>query len=154
MIVRLMNRVLNRSLGMTMFLFSFLDFFYPYIRRRVKNFGIIEGMTVVDYGCALGSYTTEIAKLVGERGNVYAVDVNRLAIEAVNRKLRKYKLGNVHPTLLPIWTDGYDTTLPSGLADLVCTIGIFSTIKRPTTFLGELRRIIKKDGTLIIDDNY
>jgi len=53
----------------------------------------------------------------------------------------------------PMWTDRYDSTLPSRIADVVCAIGIFSTIKRPTVFLEELRRIMKDDGTLIIDDN-
>jgi len=111
-------------------------------------------MTVVDYGCGLGSYTTEMAELVGRKGTVYAIDMNRLAIEAVERKMAKCNLRNVRLILEPMWMSGYDSTLPNGLADIVCALGKFSTIRQPTAFLGELRRIIKNDGTLIIDDNH
>jgi len=97
-------------------------------------------MTVVDYGCGLGSYTTEMAELVGRKGTVYAIDMNRLAIEAVERKMAKCKLRNVCPILEPMWMSGYDSTLPSGVADIVCALGKFSTIRQPTAFLGELRR--------------
>jgi len=38
------------------------------VDKRVAGFGIQEGMTVVDYGCGPGRYTTRFAKLVGERG--------------------------------------------------------------------------------------
>jgi ubiquinone/menaquinone biosynthesis C-methylase UbiE len=138
---------------MTIVFFDILDFLYPYIKKRVKKFGIEDGMTVVDYGCGLGSYTKEMAELVGRKGTVYAVDMNRLAIEAVERKMAKYKLRNVRPILEPMWMNGYDSTLPSGVADVVCALGKFSTIGQPTAFLGELRRIIKDDGTLIIEDN-
>jgi len=137
-----------------MVFFYILDFLYPYIKKRVKKFGIEEGMTVVDYGCGLGSYTTEMAELVGRKGTVYAIDMNRLAIEAVERKMAKCNLRNVRLILEPMWMSGYDSTLPNGLADIVCALGKFSTIRQPTAFLGELRRIIKNDGTLIIDDNH
>lgn len=138
---------------MTIVFFDILDFFYPYIKKRVKKFGIKDGMTVVDYGCGLGSYTTEMAELVGRRGTVYAVDMNRLAIEAVERKIAKRKLQNIRPILEPMWMTGYDSTLPNGLADMVCALGKLSTISQTSAFFGELRRIIKDDGTLIIDDD-
>ena len=69
------------SFRMTMVFFDILDFFYHYIKKRVKKFGIEEGMTLVDYGCGLGSYTTEMEELVGTKGAAYAIDTNRLAIE-------------------------------------------------------------------------
>ena len=49
--------------------FHIIDFVYPYIDKRVQKFGIEPGMTVVDYGCGPGRYTTRLAKLVGEQGN-------------------------------------------------------------------------------------
>jgi hypothetical protein len=37
---------------------------------------------------------------------------------------------------------------------VVCALGKLSSVKEPTAFFGELRRIIKDDGTLIIDDDH
>jgi ubiquinone/menaquinone biosynthesis C-methylase UbiE len=43
-------------------------FFYSYIDKRIKNFGIKEDMTVVDYGCGPGRYTIRFSRIVGEMG--------------------------------------------------------------------------------------
>jgi ubiquinone/menaquinone biosynthesis C-methylase UbiE len=147
-------KVFKLFFRMTVVFFDILDFFYPYIKKRVKKFGIKQGMTVVDYSCSLGSYTKEMAELVGRGGTVYAVDINRLAIEAVERKVAKYKLSNVRLILEPMLTTGYDSTLSNRLADMVCALGKLSIIKQPTAFFEELRRITKDDGTLIIDDDH
>jgi len=81
--------------------FKIVDFFYPYIKKRVKKFGIKEGMTVVDYGCGPGRYATKIAVIVGEKGKVYALDIHELAIEAVESKIEKYDIANIQPVLIP-----------------------------------------------------
>jgi ubiquinone/menaquinone biosynthesis C-methylase UbiE len=50
--------------------------------------------------------------------------------------------------------NGYDSTLPDDIADVVCAIDMFFIIKEPAAFLGELRRIVKKDGRLVVDDGH
>jgi len=135
---------------MMTFLFKVIDFVYPYIDKRVGKFGIKEGMTVADYGCGPGRYTVRFAELVGENGRVYAVDIHELAIAAVNEKIRRDNLRNIEPVL----AQGYDSTLPDAAADVVCAIDMFFIIKKPTEFLTELKRIMRRDGTLVIDDGH
>ena len=135
--------------GMT-FIFKVVDLVFPYLNRRIQRFGIGEGMTVVDYGCGPGRYATRLAKLVGETGKVYAIDIHELAIEAVKKKIDKHSLGNIEPILV----EGYNCTLPDSVADVVCAIDMFFIIKKPGEFLAELRRIAKNDGRLIIDDGH
>jgi ubiquinone/menaquinone biosynthesis C-methylase UbiE len=131
-------------------IFTIVDFFYPYIDQRVQDFGVREGMTVVDYGCGPGRYTTRLAALVGETGMVYAVDIHELAIEAVESKIARLGLQNVKPVL----ASGYDCGLEDGIADVVCALDMFFGVKDPTAFLGELKRIAKPDATLVIDDGH
>ena len=131
-------------------MFHVVDFFYPYIKRRVQTFGLREGMTVVDYGCGPGRYTVHFAKLVGDKGKVYALDIHELAIQGVKKRIQKYGLSNIEPILI----QGYDSTLPNDTADMVCAIDMFFIIREPTAFLGELKRITKKDGILNIDDGH
>lgn len=144
------ERMSDTSFRMMHLTFKIVDFFYPYIKKRVKKFGIEEGMTVVDYGCGPGRYATKIAEIVGEKGKVYALDIHELAIEAVKSKIKKYDLANIQPILI----NGYDSTLPDDIADVVCAIDMFFIIKEPAAFLGELRRIVKKDGRLVVDDGH
>jgi len=131
-------------------IFRVMDFVYPYIDKRVQEFGLQPGMTVVDYGCGPGRYTIRIAKLTGEQGRVFAVDIHELAIEAVKKKIDQYGLKNVVPVLVK----GYDSTLPDQIADVVCAIDMFHIIKSHTEFLAELKRITKNEGVLVIDDGH
>lgn len=132
------------------FSFKIMDFFFPYIKKRIKKFDIQEGMTVIDYGCGPGRYTMEFAKIVGEKGKVYAADIHELAIAEVNKKIKKLGLSNVKTILV----EGYNCQLPDKTADIICALDMFFMIKEPTEFLGELNRLIKDDGTLIIDDGH
>jgi ubiquinone/menaquinone biosynthesis C-methylase UbiE len=130
--------------------FAVLDFFFPYLDRRVRRFGIREGMTVVDYGCGPGRYTTRFARLVGPEGLVYAVDIHEMAIEAAMRRILKQRIENV----LPVLASGYHSGLPDHIADMVCAIDMFFSVREPTAFLAELKRIAKEDGVLVIDDGH
>jgi len=138
----------DTSFRMMTFIFMVMDFFFPYIKKRVRGFGIESGMTVVDYGCGPGRYTTRFAELVCEEGKVYAADIHELAIEAVMKKIKKHNLKNIEPVLV----DGYKSGLPDNVADVVCAIDMFFGINNPTEFLEELKRITKSDGVLLIDE--
>jgi len=144
------ERMSHASFRMMVLFFDIIDFFYPHIAKRVKRFGIGEGMTVVDYGCGPGRYTINFAKLVGEKGKVYALDIHELAIETVKKRIAKRNLRNVQSILI----EGYNSTLPDETADVVCAIDMFFIIKNPTEFLAELKRIVKRSGTLVIDDGH
>ncbi len=130
--------------------FSLIDLFSTKIDKRVLTFGIQEGMTVVDYGCGPGRYTLRFSKLVGENGRVYAVDIQPLALETVKRKMQHRALRNIVPAL----ADGYATGLPDHAADIVCVIDMFFGVKEPAALLREVHRIVKAEGTLVIDDGH
>lgn len=130
--------------------FKIIDFFYPYIKKRIKKFNIQQDMIVVDYGCGPGRYTIEFAKIVGEKGRIYAVDIHDLAIEVVKKKILKNNFKNI----VPVVTNGYNSNLDNNIADIICALDMFFIIKKSAEFLKELHRIIKKDGILIIDDGH
>jgi len=54
--------------------------------EEVHKLGLKEGQKVLDYGCGIGSYTFPAARLVGERGRVYALDKEPLAIRKIEEK--------------------------------------------------------------------
>ena len=144
------ERMSNLGFRLMSLTFDLIDLVHPYIDRRVTTFGICEGMTVVDYGCGPGRYTTRFSRLVGDRGKVYAVDIHELAIEAVKDKIARLGLRNVQPML----AQGYDCGLPDHVAEVVCALDMFFGIKQPTEFLAELKRITRPDGVLVIDDGH
>jgi ubiquinone/menaquinone biosynthesis C-methylase UbiE len=82
------DRMSDFAFKMMSVIMSLKDWLFPGLDQRIAGFGIREGMTVVDYGCGPGRYTTRSARLVGERGKVYAVDVQELALETVKQKIK------------------------------------------------------------------
>jgi ubiquinone/menaquinone biosynthesis C-methylase UbiE len=145
------ERMSDTSFRMMTLLFRLVDFFFfPYLKKRIRGFGIEEGMTVVDYGCGPARYTVRFAKLVGGKGKVYAVDIHELAMGAVRKKIEKENLQNIEPVL----AEGYNSSLPDNVADVVCVIDTFFGIKDPVEFLKELKRITKSDGLLVIDPGH
>ncbi len=135
--------------------YEIIDFIFPYVKNRIKNFNIKEEMTVVDYGCGPGRYTIPFSKIVGQKGEIYAVDIHQMAIEQVKKRIKKFNISNVKTKLASGIDDNkYDTGLPEKIADVVCAFDMFFMIKKPTEFLAETSRILKDDGILIIDDGH
>ena len=130
-------------------MYKFVDFFHPF-DKRVKMLNIKEGFTVIDYGCGPGRYVGRVSQLVGENGKVYAVDIHGLAIEEVKNKIKKYNLKNVEPIL----AKGYHCEIRDNTADLIYALDMFHMINEPSELLKELHRVLKPNGTLIIEDGH
>lgn len=118
--------------------------------ERLKDFDIKSGTTVIDYGCGSGRYIQQAAQQVGKTGKLYAVDVHPLAIQYVTSIIKKHKLTNVTPVL----AYDYDCPLPDDAADLIYVLDTFHMIETPTAFLKELHRLLKRSGTLILDEGH
>ena len=149
------EKMSDKAFKMMILTFKIIDFIFPYVKNRIKNFNLQQGMTVIDYGCGPGRYTIPFSKIVGQNGEIYAVDIHQMALEQVKQKIKKLNITNIK-TILASGNDDnrYDTGLPERIGDVVCAFDMFFIIKKPTEFLAEISRILKDDGILIIDDGH
>ncbi|MBN2347381.1 MAG: class I SAM-dependent methyltransferase [Bacteroidales bacterium] len=129
--------------------YRIMDFFY-FDKNYLKSIGIQPGQTIIDYGCGPGRYTGMASALVGEKGTVYAVDIHEVAIQTVERKVKKFNLRNVKTVL----AEGYHVNLPDKTADMVYAFDMFHMIADTDSFLKELHRLVKTNGQLIIEDGH
>jgi ubiquinone/menaquinone biosynthesis C-methylase UbiE len=146
----------QRDEPMSDFHFKFMSFGYVFrdlwhgnLRAKLEKIGIGEGQTVLDFGCGPGSYTIPAAQIVGERGKVYALDIQPLAIKAVEKKARKKKLANITTIL-----SDRDTGLPDESVDVVLLYDTIHGIKGKPALLKELYRVLKRDGFLLVTDHH
>ena len=123
---------------------------FSHYSERLENFDIKNGSTIIDYGCGPGRYITKASQIVGNEGMVYACDIHPLAIKHVKKVISKNKLSNVKPILVK----GYSCDLNDEVADSILVLDTFHMIKEPSIFLKEIHRLLKKNGTLIIDDGH
>jgi ubiquinone/menaquinone biosynthesis C-methylase UbiE len=128
--------------------YKFRDFFFP--RGRVlEEAGIKPGFHVLDYGCGCGSYVVPLAKLVGESGRVYALDIHPVAIRKVQHIARKNRLVNVVTIRSDCQTGLADTSV-----DAVLLYDVFHHFSEPDRILKELYRILKPGGVLSFSDHH
>ncbi len=108
---------------------------------------IKSGDAVLDYGCGTGSYTFVVAKIVGPRGRVVAVDIHPLAITHIKNIIQNRDIKNVEPVL----TD-CDTGLENESMDVILLFDIFHMFLDPDRNLREMARVLKPNGTLSFND--
>jgi len=113
--------------------------------KQLGEVGIEEGQTVLDFGCGSGSYAVPAARMVGERGRVYALDIHPLAMRAVEKKARREGLANITTIL-----SGRDTGLPDESIDVILLYDTIHQIGDKRALLEELHRVMRSNGLLSI----
>jgi len=111
--------------------------------RTLREMGLQKGQTVLDYGCGIGSFSIPAAKMVGDDGVVYALDIHPLAIKAVEKKIEKKQIANIKTILSP-----RGTGLPDESVDVVLLYDVFQMVSDKDRLLDELHRVLKSDGIL------
>lgn len=129
-------------------MYKFRNFFIP--RKKIlKEVEIKPGFHVLDYGCGPGSYIVPLAKLVGNTGKIYALDIHPLAIQRVQNIASKKGLTNLEA----IYSD-CKTGLPDNSVDAVLLYDIFHDLDAPNEVLRELHRVLKPNGILSFSDHH
>jgi ubiquinone/menaquinone biosynthesis C-methylase UbiE len=118
-------------------------------KKKLKMAGIKKGQVVLDAGCGIGRYTVSIARMAGERGRVYALDIQPLHVILVKARARIAGLGNVHTVLRDIARTGLNTNS----IDTVFMADAFHEYGDKPGALREVNRILKPNGVLFIDEH-
>jgi len=119
----------------------------PLVRNPYKLLnaaGLKKGQKVVEVGCGPGFFTIPAAKIVGDEGHVYAVDVHPRAVARVKKKVEKVALKNVTPMCI----NASNTGLPGGSVDLAFLFGLRYIASGLESVISELHRVVKPGGIL------
>src|SRR6476660_9415166 len=76
------------------------------------------GDAVADIGAGSGYYTRRLAKLVGNKGVIYAVDIQQEMLDLLTNKMAELNIHNVKPVL----GDVKDPKLPRASVDLALLV--------------------------------
>ena len=90
----------------------------PY--KALNAAGLETGQRVLEVGCGPGFFTVPTAEIVGEEGSVTALDVNPLAVEHVQQKIKDAGLTNANAMV----ANAAQTDLPDQSFDLVFLFGL------------------------------
>lgn len=120
--------------------------------KLLGRLGIEEKMQVADLGCGRrGYFSLQAAKLVGDLGRVYAVDVVQSALENVQSMANLFGVNN----LKVIWANLEilgATKIPDQSIDLALINNVFFQTDKDDLILKEATRILKANGKLLVTE--
>ena len=113
--------------------------------------GIREGQEVLDFGCGSGHYTIPVARVVGERGIVYAVDKKQNKLEKLRKKVENSDLSNIR---ILKTAGGTDLDFPDESIDVILLYDVFSYYgpesEEVADLLVEANRVLNETGFLSV----
>jgi len=120
--------------------------------RLLERLGVTEGHHVADIGCgSLGHFVFPSAKRVGADGRVYAVDIQRRALDVIRRAAKEEQLFNIET----IWGDADrigGIRLNEGSVDVALITNTLSSSRRPLDLVKEVARITREHGIALVVD--
>ncbi len=121
--------------------------------KVIQRSGIQKGMQVLEIGCGSGAITTFVARAVGNKGNVYALDIQPEMLQQLENKLSRSENRDITNIKL-IESSAYDLPFDDHSLDLVFMITVFGEIPDQNKALQEIKRVLKLDGILAITEMF
>lgn len=118
----------------------------------IERSGIKAGMKVLEIGPGSGAFTTSVARAVGEKGKVFALDIQAEMLAQLKSKLDLPENRDIQNIEL-LNKSAYDLPFEYSSIDLVYLIGCFQEIPDKSRTLEEIKRVLKPDGYLAISEN-
>ena len=115
------------------------------VSKLLPPLKIKPGDHVVDLGAGSGYYTLKLSPLVGEKGKVYATDIQPEMLAIIKNKLKKHDLKNVDL----IQTTETDPKLPAKAIDLIFMVDVYHELAHPYEVTEKLVASLKTGGRMV-----
>jgi ubiquinone/menaquinone biosynthesis C-methylase UbiE len=112
----------------------------------IRAMGLKDGDVVADLGCGTGWFSRRLARVVGPRGKVYAVDIQTEMLDRLREYAARDEITNVEPVL----GTETDPKLPAGGLDWVLLVDVYHEFQQPRPMLEAIRRSLKPGGKVAL----
>jgi len=120
--------------------------------QLLKDVGMKVGQIVLDFGCGSGTYTVPAARIVGDKGKVYALDKDSEVLDKLTQRAQSVGLDNIEM----MDTHGeLKIGLADGSVDVVLLFDVLHSYYFPRPedrrkLLDEVHRICKTDTLVLV----
>src|SRR4030042_3277302 len=119
--------------------------------QLIERSGVKKGMHVLDLGCGSGAFTNFIAREVGSKGKVYALDIQADMLKQLERKLSKPAKKDIKNIKL-IEGNAYELPFEDNSLDLVNMVTVLQEIPDRNRALQGGKRVLKPGGVLAVPE--
>jgi ubiquinone/menaquinone biosynthesis C-methylase UbiE len=114
-------------------------------RKLLELLKLKDGEVVADIGAGSGYYTFRMARLVGPKGKVLAVDIQKEMLDIIRDRMKKEDLTNVEPVL----GEEADPKLKDGSVDTILLVDVYHEFAFPYEMTEKMVRALKPGGRLV-----
>jgi ubiquinone/menaquinone biosynthesis C-methylase UbiE len=122
------------------------------IEKLFDDVGLTRGMRVADFGAgASGHLVFPAAKRVGEDGRVYAVDIQKDALQMIEGRRRQFLVHNLDT----VWGDFEHpggVAIDEGSLDIAFLINSLWVMKNHLSAAAEMKRLLAPNGKIVVID--
>jgi ubiquinone/menaquinone biosynthesis C-methylase UbiE len=108
--------------------------------------GLKSGETMIDIGAGSGYFSLPASEIVGEKGNVIAIDTSKEMIEELASQVKKSSAQNITVVL----SQEYDLAVEDNQSDFAFICTVLHEIEDKILFLKAVRNVMKPNSKLAI----
>ena len=117
--------------------------------KYIAELAIPHSAHVLEIGCGTGANLRFLARNESFAGKAYGIDQSQAFIDAASRYAREEGVAEQIELCVG---DIHDLDYPDNTFDVVIAHTVISHVTDPTTVLGEMARVVKSTGTMVIFD--
>lgn len=111
----------------------------------VKALGLKPGDVVADIGCGTGYYASRMARIVGDKGLVYGVEIQQEMLDLLARHMERIEIRHVKGVMGKL----DDPKLPAGSCDLILMVDVYHEFEFPYEMTRGMIQALKKGGRMV-----
>jgi ubiquinone/menaquinone biosynthesis C-methylase UbiE len=113
--------------------------------KLLKMLEVKSGMIVADIGAGSGYHSFRLAKAVGAKGKVLAVDIQKEMLDIIRKRMKTNKVKNIEAIL----GTETDPKLPAGEVDLILMVDVYHEFTYPYEMMQALAKALKPGGRMV-----
>jgi ubiquinone/menaquinone biosynthesis C-methylase UbiE len=113
----------------------------------LKALKLKPGMIVADVGAGSGYFSWRMAQQVGEKGKIYAVDIQQEMLDLLMAQMRKNKVEKI---VEPVLGTVQDPKIPDNSTDLILLVDVYHELDFPYEMTRNMIKGLKPGGQLVL----
>ena len=114
--------------------------------EMIRELQLKSGLSVADIGSGNGYHTLMMAKIIGEKGQAYAVDIQPEMLTMLKERAEKAGVKNIKLIENRFW----DADLPEKSVDFVLMADVYHEFSHPVQMLSSIKKSLKEDGVVCL----